>query len=143
MSVFDCFMFSTELDLLEIRLYELSEVVDFFVLVEATKTHSGKDKHLYYKENQDRFAEFSSRILYVCVQDMPMTKAEINAALTSQDRHWIESKYQEEDNWVRERFQRNAMMRVLKDANPEDVIIISDADEIVRHSVIENLNLCE
>ena len=144
MSVFDCFMFSTELDLLEIRLHELSEAVDFFVLVEATKTHSGKDKPLYYKENQDRFAEFSSRILYVCVQDMPMTKAEINAALTSQDRHWIESKYQEEDNWVRERFQRNAMMKALNEyASPDDIIIIGDADEIVRRSVIENLNLCE
>ena len=143
MSIFDCFMFSTELDLLEIRLHELSDTVDFFVLVEATKTHSGRDKPLYYWENKHLFLEFSSRILYINVQDMPMTKAEIAATLTQQDYRWIESDYQKEDNWVRERFQRNAMMRVLKDANPDDVIIIGDADEIVRRSVIENLNLCE
>jgi len=136
-------MFSTELDLLEIRLHELSDTVDFFVLVEATKTHSGRDKPLYYWENKHLFSEFSSRILYINVQDMPMTKAEIAATLTQQDYRWIESDYQKEDNWVRERFQRNAMMRVLKDANPDDVIIIGDADEIVRRSVIENLNLCE
>jgi len=141
--IYDAFMFSNELDLLDIRLHELSEAVDFFVLVEATKTHSGKDKPLYYKENQDRFAEFSSRILYVCVQDMPMTKAELASTLTQQDYRWIESDYQKEDNWVRERFQRNAMMRVLKDVSPDDIIIIGDADEIVRSSVLENLNLCE
>jgi len=134
-------MFSNELDLLDIRLHELSEVVDFFVLVEATKTHSGKDKPLYYKENQDRFAEFSSRILYVCVQDMPMTKAELASTLTQQDYRWIESDYQKEDNWVRERFQRNAMMRVLKDVSPDDIIIIGDADEIVRKQVVGCLEI--
>jgi len=142
MKIFDAFMFSNELDLLEIRLHELADVVDFFVLVEATKTHSGKDKPLYYWENKTMFSEFSSRILYVCVEDMPMTKAEINATLTSQDKHWIESDYQKEDSWVRERFQRNAMMRVLKDADPDDIIIIGDADEIVKRSVVENLDLC-
>lgn len=147
MKIFDAFQFYNELDLLEIRLHELADVVDFFVLVEATKTHSGKDKPLYYWENKTMFSEFSSRILYVCVEDMPMTKAELNATLTTQDYLWIESDYQKEDNWVRERFQRNAMMRVLKDADPEDVIIIGDADEIVKRSVIGTistglLNLC-
>lgn len=142
--IFDAFPFYNELSLLEIRLHELSDVVDFFVLVEATKTHSGKDKPLYYWENKTLFSEFSHKILYVGVQDMPMTKAEIQRTLTSQDRHWIESKYQEEDNWVRERFQRNAMMRAIDCyADPEDIIIIGDADEIVRRSVVENLNLCE
>jgi len=142
MKIFDAFMFSTELELLDIRLHELSEVVDYFVLVEATKTHSGKDKPLHYWENKTMFSEFSNKILYVCVEDMPMTKAELNATLTEQDWRWIESDYQKEDNWVRERFQRNAMMRVLKDADPDDIIIIGDADEIVRRSVVENLDLC-
>jgi len=142
--IFDAFQFHNEIDILDIRLHELSDVVDWFVLVEATKTHSGKDKPLYYKENRDRFAKFSSRILNICVQDMPMTKAELNATLTQQDYLWIESDYQREDNWVRERFQRNAMMRILKEAaDPDDVIIIGDADEIVKATVLENLDLCE
>jgi beta-1,4-mannosyl-glycoprotein beta-1,4-N-acetylglucosaminyltransferase len=137
--IYDCFMFSNELDLLDIRLHELADVVDYFVLVEATKTHSGKDKPLYYWENKTMFSEFSSRILYVCVQDMPMTKAELNATLTEQDWRWIESDYQKEDNWVRERFQRNAMMRVLKDVSPDDIIIIGDADEIVKADLIKEI----
>lgn len=136
-------MFFNELDLLEIRLHELCNVVDTFVLVEATKTHTGKGKPLYYWENKDRFWQFQDKILYICVENMPITKAEIEATLTSQDRQWIESKYQAEDNWVRERFQRNAMMRELQYADPEDIIIISDADEIVRASIFDNLQLCE
>lgn len=138
-------MFFNELSLLEIRLHELCDVVDYFVLVEATKTHTGKSKPCHYWENRDKFWEFQDKIIYVCVEDMPITKGEIEATLTNQDRHWIESKYQQEDNWVRERFQRNAMMRELQHANPEDIIIISDADEIVRASALQEAlpNLCE
>ena len=44
MKIYDCFTFFNELDLLEIRLNELNEVVDYFVLVEATTTHSRKPK---------------------------------------------------------------------------------------------------
>lgn len=132
--IYDCFQFFNELDLLEIRLHELSNVVDKFVLVEATKTHAGRPKPLYYKENRKRFEEFYSRILHIVVENMPITNLEIQACLSGQDRHWIESKYQVEDSWVRERYQRNAIMRGLVDASPEDIIIISDADEIVKAS---------
>ena len=55
MEVYDCFIFYNELDLLEIRLKTLDSVVDHFVLVEATKTHRGKDKPLYFEENKERF----------------------------------------------------------------------------------------
>lgn len=133
------FPFFNELDLLEIRLHELSDTVDLFILVEATKTHSGKDKPLYYDENKDRFSEFSDKILYIIVEDMPMTREELDATLTTQDRHWIESDYQKEDSWVRERFQRNAIMRGLTWCYDDDIIIISDADEIVKRDVIGNI----
>ncbi len=137
--IWDCFSFFNELDLLEMRLHELHDVVDMFVLVEATLTHSGKPKPLYYQENHQRFAEFSNQIISVIVDDMPVTKDEIRNAISPQDRKWIESGYQIEDNWVRERYQRNAMMRVLKDCSPEDIIIIEDADEMVRKSILETI----
>ena len=53
--VYDCFSFFNELDLLEIRLNVLKDVVDKFVLVEATRTHTGRPKPLYYEENKARF----------------------------------------------------------------------------------------
>ena len=68
--VYDCFTFFNEFELLEIRLNELDSVVDKFVLVEASKTHQGKEKPLFYNENKDRFKKFQDKIIHVIV-DFP------------------------------------------------------------------------
>jgi len=143
--IYDCFPFFNELELLEIRLHELSDVVDYFVLVEATRTHTGLPKPLHFFNNSYLFTDFPSRVIHVVVEDMPITKEEIAECISGKDKKWIESKYQVEDHWVRERHQRNAMMLALQNCNPEDIIIISDADEIVRASIVSNLEqtLCE
>lgn len=54
---YDCCSFFNELDILEIRLNTLNEVVDKFVLVEATWTHTGKPKPLHFEDNKTRFAD--------------------------------------------------------------------------------------
>jgi beta-1,4-mannosyl-glycoprotein beta-1,4-N-acetylglucosaminyltransferase len=108
--IYDCFMFFDELDILDIRLHELSSVVDRFVLVEATKTFSGNPKPLYYADNKEMFREFNDRIIHIVVDDMP----------------------EGDDPWPREKFQRNACMRGLATAQPDDIIIIGDVDEIPR-----------
>lgn len=56
MQVFDAFMFFNELDLLELRLRELGEVVDHFVLIEANATHTLKPKPFVFEQNQVRLA---------------------------------------------------------------------------------------
>lgn len=109
--IYDCFSFFNELDLLEIRLNVLKDVVDKFVLVEAGETHTGKPKPLYFKENEARFAEFKDRIIYVGIAKFP------DLCKTS---------------WGRENYQRNAIAEGLKDAKDEDIILISDLDEIPR-----------
>jgi beta-1,4-mannosyl-glycoprotein beta-1,4-N-acetylglucosaminyltransferase len=48
--VIDCFTFYNEFKILDLRLAELKDVVDHFILVEATKTHSGENKRLYFDE---------------------------------------------------------------------------------------------
>lgn len=141
--IWDCFSFfggGAELDLLDLRLHELSPVVDKFVLVEATKTHTGLNKPLYYDENQHKFIKFWPKIVHVVVEDMPMTPEQIQQAISPQDRHWLDTGYQLGDNWVRERFQRNQIMRALVDCDPDDIIIIEDADEFVRADIIANLD---
>lgn len=138
--IYDAFPFFNELELLEIRLHELCKVVDKFVLVEATMTHSGKPKPLYYDENKHKFSEFSSQIIHVVVDDMPFTDVEIRKAISPSDRVWLESGYQFGDQWVRERFQRNAMMRVIQDCNPDDIVIIEDSDELVRKEILADIN---
>lgn len=69
--LFDCFTFFNELDLLEIRLEELSSVVDWFVLVEATRTFSGRPKPLYFEENKERYSKFLHKIVHVKLGYMP------------------------------------------------------------------------
>lgn len=116
--VYDCFTFFNELDLLEIRLNVLNAVVDKFVLVEMTKTYSGIDKPLFYSENKGRFAQFENKIIHVVVDDVPESN----------------------DSWVLETYQRNAIARGLKSCRPQDIILISDLDEIPDPNVISKLD---
>ena len=106
--IYDCFSFFNELDVLEIRLNTLAGIVDKFVLVEDTLTHSGNDKKLYYDENKERFRKFHKDIIHIIVKEHPKF----------------------ETPWTYENHQRNCIMLGLKDAKPDDTIIISDLDEI-------------
>jgi len=113
--IYDCFTFFNELDLLEIRLNELNDTIDYFVLVEATHTHSGQKKPLFFNKNRERFKDFIPKIIHVIVDDFPPNP---------------------KDRWVLENFQRNAIMRGISNCNPKDIIIISDIDEIVSAKAI-------
>ncbi len=114
--IYDCFQFYNELDLLELRLAELSPLVDHFVLVEAAYTHAGAPKPLYFAENRQRFAAYADKIIHVVVEDDPGGFA-----------------------WVREAHQRQAILRGLTGADPADMVIIGDADEILRPEIITRL----
>jgi beta-1,4-mannosyl-glycoprotein beta-1,4-N-acetylglucosaminyltransferase len=116
--IYDCFLFFNELDLLEIRLNELSEVVDKFVLIECSKTFSSKEKPLYFEENKARFEKFLDKIIHIKVFDLPHIPPKAGRMETFHNRHDVEA------------FQRNCISRGLKDCKPDDIIMISDADEI-------------
>lgn len=108
--IYDCFIFNDELDLLELRLEELGDMVDFFVLVESNTTFSGQQKPLYFKENIWRFEKFIKKIKHIIVDDMPSIS----------------------NPWVREIHQRNAMSRGIELGRDNDIILFSDLDEIPR-----------
>lgn len=114
MTVYDCFMFNNELDILELRLRELEDVVDRFVLVEAAEAHSGIAKPLHYNENKARFARWADRITHIEIQCFPSNM----------------------DAWSRENAQRNALSYGLKNISDDDLVIISDVDEIPRASAV-------
>jgi hypothetical protein len=115
MAIWDCFMFSNELLVLEVRLHELYEHVDRFVLVEATRAFNGRPKPLVFAENRARFAPFLDKLVHVVVDDLPPLQG---------------------DAWVLENFQRNAILRGLDGAASDDLIMVSDADEIPRATSI-------
>ena len=114
MKIIDCFTFYNELDLLEYRLSTLKDTVDYFVLVEATLTHVGKPKKCYFQEHREKFKEYP--IIHIVVNDLS------NSPDISKDEQW--------DN---ERHQRNCIkhgIKQIKDLGSDDLIIISDLDEI-------------
>ncbi len=119
--VYDCFLFFNEFELLEIRLAELYDHVDKFVLVESVETFQGNSKPLYFAENRHLFKKFEDKIVYVCLEERTET----------------------ENPWDREYFQRNQITRGLKECRDDDIILLSDLDEIVRPSslpqIISNL----
>ena len=119
--IYDCFSFFNELDLLEIRLNVLKDVVDKFVLVEATRTHTGRPKPLYYEENKARYAAFADRIIHVVVDDFSAAEGLPTVR---------------EKAWAVENIQRNAIARGLIGAKPNDIIIISDLDEIPKPEAV-------
>jgi beta-1,4-mannosyl-glycoprotein beta-1,4-N-acetylglucosaminyltransferase len=114
--VYDCFPFFKELDILEIRLRELWDLVDKFVLVESNKTHSGRDKPLFFSDHRDRFAPFLEKIIHIVAD--PPESASI---------------------WQREGFQRDAIKRGLDDAKPDDLVIVSDLDEIPKPEALRKI----
>lgn len=120
--IYDCFTFFNELDLLEIRLNTLGDVVDFFVISEATRTHSGRPKELLFERNKDRYAKFADKIRYVVVDDL-MSEEEV-----ARDAYNLP--------WVNENRQRNALARGLTDARNDDVFMVSDLDEIPRPEAV-------
>lgn len=115
--IYDCFSFFNELDLLEIRLNILKDVVDKFVVVEGSLTHTGKPKPLYFSENRSRFAAFDDKIIHVVVDDFPTPPIGYSERQAS---------------WMREDWQRNGIARGLVGAKDDDVVMICDADEIPR-----------
>ena len=119
--IYDCFTFYNELDLLEIRLEEIYEYIDHFVICEATTTFRGQAKPLYYLENKERFKKYEGKIIHVVVDDMPGLEKVVGKSDLNEYEPAI---------WGREHFQRNAIRRGLTGAGPDDVVIISDCDEI-------------
>lgn len=113
--IYDCFTFFNELELLELRLNILNDVVDKFVIVEAAKTHAGVDKPLNFLSNKDKFSKFSDKIIYIQYDEFPPY----------------------ENPWIYENLQRNAISEGLKNCKDDDIIIISDLDEIISPKAIK------
>ena len=124
MKLIDCFMYFDEDLVLDIRLNTLKDKVDKFIITEATKNHAGENKKLNFKI--DNFSKFRDKIRYIVVDDLPIN-------VKSPKKSWHE-------NHVRDQFQRNAIERGYKDFNDEDLIMISDIDEIPDPKKLDEFN---
>ena len=112
MAIFDCFQYFNEEHIVELRFNILNEFVDKFVIVESTVNHQGKQKKLHFDVNN--YKKFKNKINYIIVDDTPED---------------IKKPHEGGESLV-EQYQRNSIQKGLKKSHDEDLIILSDVDEI-------------
>ncbi len=125
MKLIDCFMYFDEDLVLDIRLNTLDKVVDKFVIAEATRDHAGKEKKLNF--SLEKFSKFKHKIKYLVVDNLPLN-------VKSKKLSWHE-------NHLRDQFQRNFLAEGYKNCDPDDLIMISDIDEIPDPKKIKEFNV--
>lgn len=125
--IIDCFTFFNEIDMLECRLEYLNKKVDKFVLVEATITHSGKPKPMYFADNKNRFVKYLDKIIYVPV-DIDPTKYD-----------WTHDKQKgyQNSSWQVENLQRNSIKLGINSVPDDAIVMISDLDEVPNVDAID------
>lgn len=107
MKILDCFGFCGENEILEIRLETLFKYVDKFIIIEGNKFFNGVDKKKFF--DIENFKKYRSKIEYFFVENFPQHDG---------------------NNWIYENYQRNQIKLGLNNLEPNDIILISDVDEI-------------
>jgi len=131
MKIFDCFMYFDEDQVLELRLNVLNDYVDFFVIVESTYNHKGEKRKLLF--NVKKFEKFKDKIIYLIYDQIPNKIENINQEdpkKTKDYKYIMNALY-------RENSQRNFIIEGLKNALDNDLILISDVDEIPKLEVLK------
>lgn len=116
MKIYDCFLYNNEIELLEIRLQLLSEIVDRFVIVLAAETFTGRKKDQVFPRHNEVVRRFENKIELITIE-----------------------KLQGKNAWQKEWYSRNRLADGLTNLDPNDLVIISDVDEIPRPSILEKL----
>lgn len=111
----DAFLLNNELDLLELRFKTLDHVMDRFVVVESSVEFSGRKKPFYFADNKERFAPWKDKTRHYMVTDTPDSGP---------------------NRWLREYHQRGAILRGLDGFRTNDLVYMSDVDEIPDPDVV-------
>ena len=124
MKIIDCFMYFDEDMLLDIRLNILSKFVSKFVICEANFNHNGTQKKL--KFDIKNFSKFRDKIIYLPLEKQPDNLKKINES----DSNFLKNTKTLDNALLRENYQRNFLQCGLKEFEENDLIAISDLDEI-------------
>lgn len=133
--VYDVFTYNGEEDILEIRLNILYEHIDYFIIVEAPTTFSGKKKPLYFEMRKERFKQFMSKIIYFVIDDYPNDQALLALA----DKSPLVP-HGGPEHWRREFYQKESIKKALAKLDDEDICFIGDVDEIWNPDILLDLN---
>ena len=128
--IYDLFMLSTELDWLDIRLHTLSPYVDYFVIVESATTFTGHAKPLYLTENWARFAAFHHKVILRVIEDPGSS---------------VGSRTWDHEDYLRNSLLYNVFPSLVgtpQEAQINDVLLVSDVDEVPKPETLVVLRLC-
>ncbi|KAM7266945.1 hypothetical protein ACFE04_009111 [Oxalis oulophora] len=122
--VFDAVLFSNEMDILMLRWKELYPYITQFVILESNSTFTGIPKPLRFANNRKKFEFIEPRLTYGMIGG-----------------RFVKG----ENPFVEEAYQRVALDQLLRIAGIEDddLLIMSDVDEIPSAHTINLLRWCE
>jgi len=118
-------MYFDEDFVLDLRLNILNDHIDSFVIAEATRDHTGRERKLNF--NINNFQKFKNKITYIVVEDLPIK-------LKFYKKNWT-------GHHIRDQYQRNALARGFENCNDDDLIMISDIDEIPNPEKIKDFKI--
>ena len=128
--IIDAFTFFNEKELVELRIKYLEKIVDCFVVIEADITHQGKKKDWNFPTIlKSKLKDFSNKIQYHQIN--------IDPDKIKNEESWIIDDVKGDDAWRIENFQRNYIKNACKQFSNDDILIISDVDEIPSKQKIE------
>ena len=148
MRIFDSFRFFNELDVLEVRFNLLYDLVDFFVITECPYTIMGDEKPLYYWDNRDRFDKFNDKVIHDIMDDIPdnfdnyVERTGYHTPYNSIDLNCNQKYIDIPLRYQRDMYARDYTAYSIEKAGAksDDVIITSDADEVINPLVLESLD---
>ena len=130
-------MYFDEEVVLDVRLNTLDKYVDYFVIVESSFTHKGDNKNLMF--NHNKFEKFKNKIIYLVYDKQPKGIETVN----ENDSEDEKSRKYILNAALRENGQRNFIQNGLNKAEDNDIILISDVDEIPNLSEVNFNNISE
>ena len=122
MAIFDCFQYFNEEHIVDLRFNIINEYVDFFVVSESTVNHQGQPRKLHFDIN--KYQKFKNKIIYIAVDDTPDD---------------IKKPHFGGESLV-EQHQRNSILKGLKKCQDNDLVILSDVDEIPNLNKLGNFD---
>lgn len=143
--IYDCFTFFNELDVLELRLEILYPYVDHFVISEMSQNFFGKRKPLNFKKHEKRFLKYMDKIIYVPSSGPKLSRFYKSDFFKKLNKIKIFSVIVNRfylGPWKLQVFQRNNISKGLMSCSNEDIIMVSDVDEILNPKAIPEIKKC-
>jgi beta-1,4-mannosyl-glycoprotein beta-1,4-N-acetylglucosaminyltransferase len=150
--IYHASQFFNEIDLLKLKIETEKQYVDHFIISESNFTHSGIEKDYIFGNNKEEFNDYLDKIIYQKINDSPSSYSNIaydshkdylfNLTVTKMLNH---NHYDRNINsYLRDSWEKESLLRAMSSCNDDDIIILTDLDEIIKPEAIlwlkENFN---